>query len=58
MPNWFPLVRAARYLGVPPWELARQPVAWMSWALTAERAESEGEQIAFEIARQRDELSE
>lgn len=40
MPDWYPLIRAARYLGVPPWELARQPATWMEWALTSEAAEA------------------
>ncbi len=40
-PDWYPLVRAARYLGVAPWELAERPAAWQNWALTAEAAESE-----------------
>jgi len=33
------LVKAARYLGVAPWELARQPAIWRDWALIAEEAE-------------------
>ena len=40
-PEWYPLLRAARYLRVPPWELAVQPLAWQEWALTAEAAEAE-----------------
>lgn len=34
-PEWYPLVRAAKYLGVPPWELARQPLYWTEVALAA-----------------------
>jgi hypothetical protein len=34
------LIRAARYLRVAPWELAKQPVAWQEWALDAEYAET------------------
>lgn len=41
LPDWYPLMRAARYLGVPPWELLHQPSVWVSWALLAERVESE-----------------
>jgi hypothetical protein len=26
------LIRAAKYLGVPPWELAEQPTYWQEWA--------------------------
>jgi hypothetical protein len=33
------LIRAARYLNVAPWELARQPVWWTEIALAAEAAE-------------------
>lgn len=45
LPEWYALVRAARYLGVAPWELLEQPVAWMEWALTAESAENEAQDI-------------
>jgi hypothetical protein len=38
-PEWYPLVRAAKYLGVPPWELARQPLYWTEVALAAMDAE-------------------
>jgi hypothetical protein len=34
-PDWYPLVRAARYLRVPPWELAHQPMFWTEVALAA-----------------------
>lgn len=37
------MIRAARYLGVPPWELAEKPIAWMGWALAAESAEIEAQ---------------
>jgi hypothetical protein len=33
-------VKAARYLGVAPWELAEQPLVWTEWALAAEAAEA------------------
>jgi hypothetical protein len=39
MPWWYPLLRAARYLGVAPWDLAERPAVWMFRALVAERAE-------------------
>lgn len=41
MPDWWPLLQAAKYLGVAPWDLARQPAYWMRWALTAMGAEAE-----------------
>lgn len=40
VPLWYSLVQAAKYLGVPPWELAKQPVWWMNVALAAQSAES------------------
>jgi hypothetical protein len=43
MPDWYPLARAARYWGVPPWELYEQPLYWQVWALTAEAAENEAQ---------------
>jgi uncharacterized protein Usg len=43
-PEWYPLIRAARYLGVPPWELAEQSYVWQEWALAAESAEIEAQQ--------------
>lgn len=39
VPDWYELIRAARYLGVPPWELAERPVWWRNRALEAEHAE-------------------
>ena len=41
LPDWYMLLRAARYLGVAPWDLAAQPAHWFQWALQAERAEVE-----------------
>lgn len=40
VPQWYLLVRAARYLKVPPWDLATKPVWWMNVALAAEQAEN------------------
>lgn len=37
---WFSLIQAARYLGVPPWDLAEKPVVWMRWALAAQGVEN------------------
>ena len=42
-PEWYPLIRAARYLGVPPWVLAEQSYVWQEWALAAEGAEIEAQ---------------
>jgi hypothetical protein len=41
VPEWYSLIRAARYLGVPPWDLAMKPIWWMHVALAAEAAESQ-----------------
>lgn len=43
LPDWYPLIVAARYLGVPPWELYHQPTYWMDWAIIARSAEAEAE---------------
>lgn len=40
MPQWYILIRAARYLGVAPWEMMDQPKVWIEWALAAESAEN------------------
>jgi hypothetical protein len=42
-PEWYLLIRAAKYLGVAPWELAGRPAIWRDWALAAESAESAAE---------------
>ncbi len=56
MPDAYPLIRAARYLGVAPWELARQPICWMDWALLFESAEHKAPAIAEKINEQREEV--
>ena len=38
-PSWYLLLRAAKYLGVAPWDLADKPVWWQEIALEAEGAE-------------------
>lgn len=42
-PYWYRLIVAARYLHVPPWELAQQPTWWMETAMIARNAEIEAE---------------
>ncbi len=39
-PPEYGLVRAARYLGVNPWDLADRPAVWRDWALEFEAAEA------------------
>lgn len=45
VPEWYPLVRAARYLNTPPWELAEVEAGpwWMLVALAAEDAETQAQ---------------
>ena len=38
-PDYYPVIRAARYLHVPPWALSDEAAAWTEWALTCEAAE-------------------
>ena len=40
-PEWYDVIRAAKYLGVAPWELLAQPIHWRQWATAAEQAENE-----------------
>jgi hypothetical protein len=44
MPWWYPLLVAARYLGVAPWELAQQPIFWKRVALQARRSEEKAQE--------------
>ncbi len=48
VPEWYMLVRAAKYLGVAPWEMLDRPTYWMEWALMGEAAENEAEKIRSE----------
>jgi hypothetical protein len=52
MPDWYPLLRAAKYLNVPPWELLDQPLWWREKALIAERVEAEVENERAKRAQQ------
>jgi len=40
MQPWYVLIRAAKFLGVPPWELAKQPIAWQNLAIAAENIDA------------------
>lgn len=33
------MIEAARYLGVAPWELVKQPYVWFRWAMDSKNAE-------------------
>lgn len=43
MPDWYPLIKAAKYLQVAPWDLADQPPEWIAWAQAAAWAEAEAQ---------------
>ena len=53
VPPWFQVIKAARWLGVPPWELLTRPPVWMEWALVAETAEATAQRQANEAAGKR-----
>lgn len=55
MHEWYRLIRAAKYLGVAPWDLARQSVAWMNMALSAESIDDavEAEMFARKMKKKR-----
>lgn len=40
LPSWYANIRAARYLGVSPWDLEERSVRWQHRALCAEWAEA------------------
>lgn len=39
-PNWYRVVKAAKYLGVAPWDLAGRPLTWVNMAEEAQDAEA------------------
>jgi hypothetical protein len=43
-PDWYVHLRAAKYLGVAPWELDDQPLFWKNAALVAEDVENQYQQ--------------
>jgi hypothetical protein len=47
------LIRAARYLHVPPWELAQQPIFWRNFAIACLSAENEAEEWHMKRASNR-----
>lgn len=42
---WFRVVKAAKYLGVSPWELVDQPVYWLNAAEDAQDIEAHADKI-------------
>ena len=51
MTDWYVLIRAARYLGVAPWDLMEQSIFWYHKALESEGIDAEVEQARAEQAR-------
>jgi hypothetical protein len=47
MPPWYPQAAAARYWGVPPWELDDQPALWIFRASAMASAENHAEEMAI-----------
>ena len=52
-PQWYLVIKAARYLGVAPWELMSQPRDWFEMALTSQSAEIRAENEAHERAKRK-----
>lgn len=52
-PSWYSFLRAAKYLGVPPWDLLEKPKAWVALALDAESAEAYAEEQHTNRAQRR-----
>jgi hypothetical protein len=44
-PHWYRLIKAAQYLRVAPWVLAKQPMAWVAMAEAAQSAEAHAEAV-------------
>ena len=48
-PAWYTTIRAARYLGVPPWELEQVSLKWKLRALAAQASEQAAEAQADRV---------
>jgi len=51
-PEWYTLIRAGRYLGIPPDRLLEMHPMWLTWAAVAESTEAEVEHELWLVARQ------
>lgn len=49
-PDYYFVIRAAKYLGVAPWELLEQHPLWQDWAFVCQSAENEAERTLHERA--------
>jgi hypothetical protein len=45
VPMWYRVIRASRYLGTAPWDLAKAPLFWLQAAEQAQTAEASAEQM-------------
>ena len=45
IPYWYRLVKASKYLGVAPWDLAQQSAYWLEAAEQAREADNHAEAI-------------
>jgi hypothetical protein len=52
-PEEYLLIRAARYLGVAPWDLEDRAILWRNLALACESAEHEAEAEALKLRGRR-----
>lgn len=59
-PDWYPVIRAARYLAAPPWKLVekrtRRRVSrdwWLLWAMISETAELRAQAATQKAAAQK-----
>lgn len=53
VPLWYRVIRAAKYLGVPPWDLISRSVYWLQAAEAAASAEAAAEQHQRRRQRQK-----
>jgi len=51
MTDWYVLIRAARYLGVAPWDLMEQSIFWYHKALESENIDAEVAEARADQAR-------
>ncbi len=47
VPDWYSFILAAKWLGVPPWELFDRPdrLHWITWATIGASAEAEAQKM-------------
>jgi hypothetical protein len=47
LPWWYPVIRAAKWLGVNPLEIADMPIEWLSRILVTAEAEAHAEKVQY-----------